>query len=245
MNSLWNILTMFYFYEGYKDIAVSDRNDLFVSIWRDFFKEPTDEMPYKEYEVTKDLKRRFYDFDWTTVYDFLEFVASIGNYKVKFQKECNNILKREFAAYRFIEGKILRITSKNEIQEIIEAINSSSKPVHGHLTTALDMLSDRTSPNYRNSIKESISAVEAICQKIAGKNATLGDALGIIANKIALPPPLRTAFEKIYGYTNSSDGIRHALSDVSTVEFEDAKFMLVSCSAFVNYLLAKQSKNGK
>jgi hypothetical protein len=29
--------------------------------------------------------------------------------------------------------------------------------------------------------------------------------------------------------------------DESTVEFEDAKYMLVACSAFVNYLLAKAS----
>jgi hypothetical protein len=34
------------------------------------------------------------------------------------------------------------------------------------------------------------------------------------------------------------------LLEESTVDFDDAKFMLVSCSAFVNYLAAKSSKAG-
>jgi len=46
----------------------------------------------------------------------------------------------------------------------------------------------------------------------------------------------------LYGYTSDSGGIRHALSDEDvTPTFEDAKFMLVSCSAFINYLKAKMN----
>lgn len=54
---------------------------------------------------------------------------------------------------------------------------------------------------------------------------------------------LKEAFKKLYGYTSDADGIRHALMDESNLDFEDAKFMLVSCSAFTNYLIAKAAKS--
>ena len=36
----------------------------------------------------------------------------------------------------------------------------------------------------------------------------------------------------------------HALMDEPTLDIEDAKFMLISCSAFVNYLVVKAQKAG-
>ena len=47
------------------------------------------------------------------------------------------------------------------------------------------------------------------------------------------------SLEKIYFYTNSEGGLRHSLLDESKVDQADAKFMLVSCSAFVNYIISK------
>ena len=53
-----------------------------------------------------------------------------------------------------------------------------------------------------------------------------------------------TAFDKLYAYTNQPDvGIRHALMDSSGTyvpKAEEALFMLVSCSAFINYLNKKK-----
>ena len=113
------------------------------------------------------------------------------------------------------------------------------------MKTALELLANRKSPDYRNSIKESISAVEAVCRLITiDQNATLGQAIGKVKKKVQLHPALERAFDKLYGYTSSADGIRHALLEETDLDFEDAKFMLVSCSAFVNYLVSKSSKAG-
>jgi hypothetical protein len=49
----------------------------------------------------------------------------------------------------------------------------------------------------------------------------------------------------MYGYTNDTEGIRHALLEEPTLDADDARFMLVSCSAFVNYLKSKVSKATK
>ena len=162
-----------------------------------------------------------------------------------FIKECNSALERELSAYRF-NGKILvPFTSELELSEIKEASNTS-KLYAQHLDQALNLLSDRKAPDYRNSIKESISAVEAMCQLITGnKKAILEDALRQLETKLpSVHPALRDAFRKIYAYSGDADGIRHALKDEPNLGIEDAKFMLVACSAFINFLLAKADRTG-
>jgi hypothetical protein len=107
-------------------------------------------------------------------------------------------------------------------------------------------LSDRKKPDYRNSIKESISAVEAICQIISGKQkATLPDCLKAFKDRKPLHPAFEQALVKLYSYTSDEGGIRHALSENSSApSFADAKFVLVSSSGFINYVLTKTAELG-
>jgi len=57
---------------------------------------------------------------------------------------------------------------------------------------------------------------------------------------ILIHPSLSEAFKKLYGYTCDEGGIRHAMiNDNEQVKQEDARFMLIACSAFVNYLTDK------
>jgi hypothetical protein len=72
----------------------------------------------------------------------------------------------------------------------------------------------------------------------------LHGALEAVAAKIELHPALKSGFEKLYGYTSDEDGIRHPILDERKVEESDALFMIVTCSAFVNFLLAKAEKVG-
>jgi hypothetical protein len=123
--------------------------------------------------------------------------------------------------------------------------NDSLRPVSTHIETALKLLSDRNRPDYRNSMKESISAVEALCKIIAQNDkATLGPALDAVAAKTKLHPKLQDGFKALYGYTSDDHGIRHALKDDSQPNEEDARFLLVICSAFVNYFAEKARKTG-
>ena len=104
-------------------------------------------------------------------------------------------------------------------------------------------VSNRNNPDYRNSIKESISAVESACRLIGG-GKTLADALKRIRDRIGLHPALEKGFSALYGYTSDEGGIRHALLEESTLDATDARFMLVACSAFVNFLVSKASELG-
>ena len=99
-------------------------------------------------------------------------------------------------------------------------------------------MSDRANPNFRNSIKESISAVESLAKHVAGESAaTLGAVLKSLERDQKLHPALKSAFSSLYGYTNDAQGIRHALMDDPNLNKADARFMLVCCSAFTNYVI--------
>ncbi|CEN47724.1 AbiJ-NTD4 domain-containing protein [Capnocytophaga canimorsus] len=158
-----------------------------------------------------------------------------------FVKTLNSEFKRLNFAYRVVERQIVEITSDEEIITIEEALQKSPNNIRIHLNKALELYAKRPVGDYRNSIKESISAVEAYLREKTGET-TLGQALKKLENKgIILPNVLKNAFTQLYAYTNQPDtGIRHALMEENsnyTPTESEAMFMLVSCSAFINYLL--------
>lgn len=217
-------------------------------LWHNYFKKPLDTIPYNSSDAYKAIRSYFFECEWYEVYDFLEFV--VDNYpddekNQNFMDFCNSVLEREVSGYRFIQGKIAQITSDEEIAEIEKALAIPVDPVANQLKAALDLLANRESPNYRDSIKESISAVESICKMIAqDEKATLGQVLPAIESTTELHPDLKEALRKLYHYTSDADGIRHGLMDAENLDQDDARFMLVICSAFINYLKSKSSRAG-
>ena len=252
-NSIWNALEISYwssFDSRYELHIQQHEHELVTKLWLNYFKLPLDEMPDSSMVVKDFIRKYFFDCDWCEVYDFIEFIANnyyFESVSEEFKTYCNVVLERELSGYRFIGEKIVPITTKEEISEVEEVLEytGSLKPVAIHMKESLKLFSDRKSPDYRNSTKESISAVEAICNLITDNSrATLGDALKVLTNNIEIHPPLQQSFIKLYGYTSDAEGIRHALLNEPNLNFEDAKFMLVSCSAFINYLKMKASKAG-
>ena len=148
-------------------------------------------------------------------------------------------------------NKVAPISNQIEYDEIYETLKktkylTSLAGTNIHLTKAIDLLSDKQNPDFRNSIKESVSAVESTARVITGEN-TLGKALNKLESKgLEINNQLKTGFDKIYAYSNDkSSGIRHAIISAPTEpDFADAKYMLVSCSAFINYLISKADKIG-
>jgi hypothetical protein len=257
INSLWTM-----FMEGIIDEKINEGikyperyNEItkfFRSVWMHFFKYPIDNLPIADYgynnrQVDVDqalnyVRKWFYKAEWYHVLDFIEFWSQEDNLGT-FQILCNIYFKREFSAYRFIDGNLVEINSKEEILEIERALNISDKfkSVKVHLKRSLELISDKKNPDYRNSIKESISAVESICKIIINDDkTTLGKALGEIEKKHKIPGSLKSAFSALYGFTSDEAGIRHSLLDKGiNVEIEEARFMLITCSAFINYLINK------
>lgn len=251
-NKLWNafkicILDAYEEDRHSSSLESSNLYRLFQRYWHHLFKLPIDDMPYNFDTILLRLREHYFKSDWFEVYDLIEFTAENcpDDLSDQFVEFCNEVLKSELSAYRFIDLQLTNITTEDEIECIDEAINSPTKYSNAseHLKTALGFLSDRKSPDYRNSIKESISAVESLCKVITDDTkATLGSALNKIEKSHNLHPAFKTALSNLYGYTNDSGGIRHSLLDQSSLTYSDAKFMLVSCSAFINYIIGKESE---
>ena len=249
-NSLWNGL----------HVAIWDSNGFVQSrhgampeidafsehLWFRYFKKPIDARPGFQYidrsqRILKLVRDYFFGAQWHEVYDFLEFVVeAFQKSKPRLAEFLNGILATEMAAYRFIDGKIVDITGEQEREMLEEALGDTRfAGVSSHLERALALLADRKQPDYRNSIKESISAVEAMARVVSGNDkATLGEALKILEKSGKLHTALKDGFSKLYGYTNDEHGIRHAMLDVPALSQADAKYFLLSCTSFVNYLKA-------
>lgn len=188
-----------------------------------------------------------HDDEWYSILDLIEFtIQYLYNYRNSaehFIKLLNSEFERLNFAYRIVGREIIEITSEQEIKAIECAMDNSPRNIQIHLNSALEKYAQRPIGDYRNSIKESISAVEAFCREKTGEN-TLGKALKKLESRgLVIHSSLKSAFEKLYVYTNQEEtGIRHALMDDEanyTPTAEEALFMLISCSAFINYLNRK------
>ncbi len=243
-NGLWNAFySNFYSYKW-----SSNFNQIYESIFIEFLKIPIDE--YKDYHLEDKaggVKKIIMESEWHFVFDFIEFVAyhsrGVSYYSrvLAFVRRCNAVLTQENSPYRIIgKGFVLEITSKQEIDSIETALQIPYESAKKHIENALALLSNREKPDYKNSIKESISAVESIAKEVTGnKKATLSQ----LTQKLNLHPAFEDGLKKLYGFTSDAGGIRHSdhPDNPLKVGANTARFMLVTCSAFVNYIIVQNS----
>ena len=240
--SLWNS-----FYITFLSNTSVDYSQEYKTAWVYCFKLPLNDAPYAPSKWEEFFKKYFNNAKWYEIYDFLEFIIRISDSYIseKFCKMLNRFLEIELSGYRIIQKIVTPIVDDLEIDAISEASVSSDKfsCAGTHIKSALSLMSDRKNPDFRNSIKESISAVESVCKIIANDTgATLGSALKTLETNKKIHGSLKSAFDKLYGYTSDKGGIRHAMIDESDLDFDDAKFMLVACSGFINFLKSKIAK---
>lgn len=262
-NSLWNL-----FLELYED-GQNRRYWCRVAshIARFFRKVPVDELPSRDHQLCEWVKEYFFSLPWYAAYDLIEFLVhnhremttiSYGygdhqsHHRVDSERlmtAVNRILERELSGFRFLQGTLVPITNTTEIEEIDSAVVTARKfgfaGAREHIRTALDLLGKKPTPDYRNAIKEAICAVESVAKKIVGADsATLDAALKELSKKTDIHGALSSGFSKLYGYTSDESGIRHAILEAPNVGFAEAKYMIVSCSAFVNFLIQKADAAG-
>lgn len=253
-NSLWNVFYLAFFDKERKYdfeerlIQKSYFNEMYKLIWEEYFIYKINAYPDYLYEIELTIHDYFFDCDWIYVYSFIEFIVNNvdKNKSIDLQNQFNIKLANQLSGYRFINGFLAPITSEIELQEIQKALENSEKfkykGVNEHIAQAIAHLSNKENPDYRNVIKESISAVESIARIIVKKpRIILGKAIATLQsnNVIEINSHLLVTLDKISTYTN--EVARHAVSDDTKmiVKQEEAIFMLVTCSAFVNYLITK------
>ena len=235
-------------------IREEDKNSLYYNIWCVFYVQDANlYYNYNRNYIRELCDEKYKTLPWYKVYDFLEFylrsMIKIGikypfeKSHIKFTDALNAVFEKYNSAYRFVDYKIIPITNQQEIDAIEEAANTGKKEIDYHLKRAIEIFANKEHKDYVNTVKEAISAVEATVNFINGtKGTTLSGSLDKLKDKKSIHPALCDAFKKIYGYTSDKkSGIRHCIFDGTDCipDFTDAKYMLVACSAFINYLLSK------
>jgi hypothetical protein len=176
-NGLWQacIETFFektHYFVDYGEAYDADFKHYAKLIFADFFRKSTDQMPSRAESVLGAIRKWYFDAKFYEVYDFLEFLAAFGNPAGRdkqrpfsvglFASLCNKVLARERAAFRFSGAVLVMITNEEELAEIGRSLSENpAAAVREHIKRATEMYSDRVAPDFRNSVKESISAVEA------------------------------------------------------------------------------------
>ena len=210
------------------------------------YKLPLDQLPSEWHDARTEIRRRFFGREWHECYSTMEYAAQMFSdyeaYYALFEGKCNEALQREQSGYRLASKKIIPISSDRELDEVLMA-SELSNPAGDHIVLAVSLMADRESPDYKNSVKESISAVESLVRELSGiKHNSISKHFRQLKGMLELPDGLTEGFNRIYGWSSDDAGIRHGASESNTtaIEFEDAKFVLVTCSAFLNYVLDKK-----
>lgn len=96
---------------------------------------------------------------------------------------------------------------------------------------------------WRESVHQSISAVESVAKSIEPGETRLSKILAKLQDEAGLDihPAFRSALQTLYGWASDEPGVRHGSSErVDRVGRAEAAFMISACAAFCTYLLEKQ-----
>lgn len=248
-NHLWNTICTWYF-------EPRAPQDLPHSVWRDYLFQPVDLFNLAE---ARDLAREVMtDGPWAQAYDLVEYVTTFVDeqataspflYDPKpFIDAINEILDKHMAGWRILRGQVVPITAEMEsdsVDDALTAVDANHAGASHHLRAAVSALSDRTDPDYANSIRESFLAVEGVAKAIVGdRKKTLGEAIGIIKRRTsAIDAGVLQGWSAMYGRASDADGLRHAGPLAPVFNAADARYMLVTASAFINLLLTYDTHN--
>ncbi|GAA3954424.1 AbiJ-NTD4 domain-containing protein [Allohahella marinimesophila] len=249
--SIWNVLetTMF----GEPEFMEARFEEFSTDFWVIFLKLPLSSKEEYPYVVKDQMESIYGKLEWFQVYDFIEFVCKwlykskntgTGAWKA-YSHIFNKILEREKSGYRLVNRLISPITDEHEALAVEESIqNAVVCGAAEHFRNALQLLSDRQSPQFRKSIQESLSGLESTAQVLSAKpNASLGEALDELHRQC--PSVSKTAvagFKTLYGGASQTGGVRHGSTkaeEMQAVDLSDAKYYLVICSAMANFLKGK------
>jgi hypothetical protein len=160
----------------------------------------------------------------------------------------SNALSFTRAAYQVVDGGlIVPKASEAEGQAVTQAFAdlraSEFNGARAHLGGAAELL---TAGSWAASVRESISAVEAVVRVLEPSAKEIGPALTKLTGAGHMHKALKSGLSSLYGYTSDEKGIRHSLLEEgdAKVDETDALFMFGACASFVTYMIGKARAGG-
>lgn len=246
---LWNVIAEFK--KRIYDRGLWDaEKKILRHMWAEFFRNPLDTMKSDE-AIWAMMRQTALTGQWYDVFGLIEsFIEAMERVDVDAGKTLGPLfddeLSRCLVGWRFVGTELVAVDRDEEREALVEALDASADltGANQHLARAMSHMSNRENPDYANAVKEAISAVEAVVGKLTGEH-TLGAGLKKLeASGVSIHPALRLGWDKLYGWTSDESGVRHGSIDPASVDQALAKYMVVSCSAFVSYLIEEGRKVG-
>ena len=220
-----------------------------LTIWTSFFGNRMDQFTVNNNYVF--IEGIFCNDKWHKIFEFIEFLYSINiKYRTKNGRNrklnpaitisINKALELGNVGYKFVDGKFIPIQTQEEQETIESVLQTPYENARNHIKKSIIHFSARTNPDYANSIKESICAIESIYQELTGETK-FADAV----NKLNIPmhKAFKESIKNLYGFTSDEEGIRHAATgEPLQINQATARYMLNVCSAMVNYITANTDK---
>ena len=250
-NIVWHILRDNAYVSGNEVSFKRSFRDAIRRTWGNFKKIPESRILSDATEMARDIEKTILSDEFNTVLDFLEILIDeeptydfADNLKVLFDKYgAAYWLDMSQQPYRFTPcaSREQGEAARQAIETLHEGgMDGAAK----HFRQAGEAMKVG---RYADSVRESIHAVESVARRIDPDSNNLGRALHSLEQQGLLKhSALKQGFEKFYGFTNTEQGIRHALldKDAADVGLEEAVFMFGACASFAAYLTQKHRQAG-
>lgn len=257
--SVWNLCQPWLF-----PLSPGDHDDymrLMTALYREM-RWPIHQIPWQASEARRLTAENVLSpsIPYTRFYQFAEFIPVLHAFTADPQSATstdrkrlyesarvalNDVLEQEGSPYRMAVHELVPITSREELSEVRKASTAPApfELAGEHIEEALAHLGRRPDPNYHDCITQAFKAVESVLWVAIGDKPKIPEAIRRFQEKYG---PMHAAvgqlIEKLHGYASDEEGVRHAATEPVVVGEAEARLMLVSCSAMMNFLIRKTLK---
>lgn len=159
--------------------------------------------------------------------------------------ELQRLFEEESLAFDFTDGLVRRRGRKHTVDLASRAQVVLGDPrlaaARTHYDKALKFFRNPSSPDYENTVKEAVCAVEAAGKSLFpnAKASTLGDLAKWLGTtkEVSVPKALIQTITGIYAYRSGGDGIGHGGSAGGIASAEVAEYVLAVCASQIIYFV--------
>jgi hypothetical protein len=215
-------------------------------------------------QARNDVENVLHNVTWEKAYDFCErlhnhLAKEVGwhyndIYEVQTEKsevqafiagELQRLFFEEELAFEFTEGLVRRRGRKHttDITTRAQVVLGDNRLSNGrrHYEKALNFFRHATKPDFENSVKEAVCAVEAAGKSLfpQAKAATLGDLAKWFntTKDVAIPKTLVQTITGLYGFRSGGDGVGHGGASGGAATREVAEYVLAVSASQIIFLV--------
>jgi len=181
-------------------------------------------------------------FFWNDEFQVTKSKADVQKF---IEQELQRLFVEESLSVEFVDGVVRRRGRKHlvDVTTRAEVVLGDARLANArkHYDKALQFFRHPSKPDYENTVKEAVCAVEAAGKSLfsSAKAATLGDLTKWLSSTtdVAVPKALVQTITGIYAYRSGGDGVGHGGSAGGAATAEVAEYVLGVCACQIIYLV--------